>query len=158
MTEPWKHRLGAFAGLALFVVLAAAPAAAQDHATPAEAKAMLERAVAALQQDQAAALAAFSAAADGFREKDLYVFCGNADTGMETAHGTEPWRVGTDTLRGQVDVNGKKYGEEIYAVAKEGEFNIVDYSFPRPGGHDPVPKASYITKVGDQICGVGYYK
>ena len=26
------------------------------------------------------------------------------------------------------------------------------------GGGEPAPKVSYVTKVGDQICGVGYYK
>ena len=29
---------------------------------------------------------------------------------------------------------------------------------PRPGGTDPVAKESYVTKVGNQGCGVGYYK
>ncbi len=119
---------------------------------------MLERAVAALQRDEAAALAAFSAGADGFKEKDLYVFCGNVDDGMSSAHGVEPWRAGKASLREQVDVNGKPYGEEFYAVAEEGAFNVVEYAWPRPGEKDASPKASYITKVGNQICGVGYYK
>ena len=26
------------------------------------------------------------------------------------------------------------------------------------GGGEPAPKVSYVTKIGDQICGVGYYK
>jgi hypothetical protein len=30
--------------------------------------------------------------------------------------------------------------------------------WPRPGETEAVPKASYVTKVDDQICGVGYYK
>jgi hypothetical protein len=30
--------------------------------------------------------------------------------------------------------------------------------WPRPGQTDPVPKVSYFTKVGDQVCAVGYYK
>jgi len=152
----WKH-CGAVVSLFMFV-LCATPVAAEEHATSEEAKAMLERAVAALQEDETAALAAFNAGTGGFKEKDLYVFCGNAGDGMSSAHGSEPWRAGKASLREQVDVNGKKYGEEFYAVAKEGEFNIVEYAWPRPGEHDPIPKASYITRVGDQICGVGYYK
>jgi signal transduction histidine kinase len=152
----WKH-CGAVVSLFMFV-LCATPVAAEEHATSEEAKAMLERAVAALQEDETAALAAFNAGTGGFKEKDLYVFCGNAGDGMSSAHGSEPWRAGKASLREQVDVNGKKYGEEFYAMAKEGEFNIVEYAWPRPGEHDPIPKASYITRVGDQICGVGYYK
>ena len=31
--------------------------------------------------------------------------------------------------------------------------------FPRPGtDKTPVPKVSFVTKVGDLVCGVGYYK
>jgi hypothetical protein len=31
-------------------------------------------------------------------------------------------------------------------------------NFPKPGTTEPVPKESYMTRVGDQGCGVGYYK
>jgi hypothetical protein len=30
--------------------------------------------------------------------------------------------------------------------------------WPRPGATEPVQKVSYVTKVGDQVCAVGYYK
>lgn len=30
--------------------------------------------------------------------------------------------------------------------------------WPRPGSTDPVPKVSFVTKVDDQVCTVGYYK
>jgi hypothetical protein len=30
--------------------------------------------------------------------------------------------------------------------------------WPRPGTTDPVQKVSFVTKVGDQVCAVGYYK
>ena len=30
--------------------------------------------------------------------------------------------------------------------------------WPRLGTTEPVPKISYVTKVKDQMCGVGYYK
>ena len=50
-------------------------------------------------------------------------------------------------------------GEEMYAVAKDGEFSEVSYKWVQPGGGDePADKVSFITKVGDQICGVGYYE
>jgi hypothetical protein len=34
----------------------------------------------------------------------------------------------------------------------------VSYMFPRPGSDTPVPKVSFVTRVGDEGCGVGYYK
>jgi signal transduction histidine kinase len=58
-----------------------------------------------------------------------------------------------------VDKNGKKLGEEMRTVASEGKFTEVSYMWPRPGTDTtPVQKVSFVTKVGDQICGVGYYK
>jgi hypothetical protein len=35
---------------------------------------------------------------------------------------------------------------------------VVEYVWPRPGETEPLPKTAYITKVGNQICGVGYYE
>ena len=47
-------------------------------------------------------------------------------------------------------------------IAKTGKITEVSYTWFRPKDVDPeqkpVAKVSYITKVGDQICGVGYYK
>jgi hypothetical protein len=30
--------------------------------------------------------------------------------------------------------------------------------WPRPGKDEPVQKVTYVTKAGDQVCAVGYYK
>jgi hypothetical protein len=30
----------------------------------------------------------------------------------------------------------------------------VSYVWPKPGGTEPVEKVGYVTKVGDQVCGV----
>ena len=54
----------------LFVT--AVPALAQEYGTPAEAKAMLEKAVAALKADQSKALQMITKGEGGFRDKDLY--------------------------------------------------------------------------------------
>jgi hypothetical protein len=43
-------------------------------------------------------------------------------------------------------------------VAVEGKLAEVTYMWPRPGDTMPVQKVSFVTKVTDQICGVGYYK
>jgi signal transduction histidine kinase len=131
--------------------------AAGETGTPEEAKAMLERAVAALQVDEPAALAAFTAGSQGFKDRDLYVFCGDALDGITTAHGADPALIG-QSMRDVTDKAGKKFGDEFYTVAEEGEFNVVEYVWPRPGETEGAPKASHVTKVGDQICGVGFYK
>ena len=51
------------------------------------------------------------------------------------------------------------YGADLYAAAKEGQITEVSYMFPKPGADStPVAKVSFVTKVGDLGCGVGYYK
>jgi signal transduction histidine kinase len=143
-------------GLIGLLVTAGGGIAAGQSGTAEEAKALLERAVAAIKDDEAAALRAFTAGTGGFKDRDLYVFCGDAD-GMTTAHGADASQVG-HSMRAVTDKAGKKIGEEFYAVAAEGEFNVVEYLWPRPGETQAMPKAFYVTKVSDQICGVGYYK
>jgi hypothetical protein len=123
--------------------------------TAAEAKSMFDRAVAAVNADKAKALAAFNAGQDGFPDRDLYPFCANASDGVFTAH---PSLRGTQ-IRDLKDAAGNAFGEQILrAGSAEGQVNEVSYSFPRPGGTAPAPKASYVTKVRDQVCAVGYYK
>jgi signal transduction histidine kinase len=140
--------------LAVLVVCTALVArAAGEFGSSAEAKAMLEKAVAALKADKAAALARFTKGEAGFKDRDLYPFCGGPD-GMFTAH---PSLVGK-SLRELKDKSGKPLGEEIYKTAKEGQIAEVSYMWPRPGTTEPVQKVSYVTKVGDQVCAVGYYK
>jgi signal transduction histidine kinase len=127
--------------------------AAEEYGTPAEAKAMLEKAVAAVKQDEQKALAMFSKGEGGFKEKDLYPYCGGPD-GNFTAH---PTLVGK-SLKDLQDKSGKAVGSDIYATAQEGKITEVPYLWPRPGGTEPVQKVAYVTKIGDQVCAVGYYK
>lgn len=127
--------------------------AAGDKGSADEAKAMLEKAVAAVKADKAKALEMFTKGEGGFKDRDLYPFCGGAD-GKFTAH---PKLVG-QSLKDLKDKAGKAFGEEIYKVAAEGKITAVDYMWPLPSGGDPVQKSSQVTKVGDQICAVGYYK
>lgn len=90
---------------------------AQQFGSAQEARAMLERAVAALKVDQAAALAAFDKGTDGFRNRDLYVFCNSLD-GTSLAH-ANPAMLGGN-LNELKDANGKAFGKEIMSSAREG--------------------------------------
>jgi signal transduction histidine kinase len=143
----------AFTGAALSVLLLAGMANAAEYGTSAEAKAMLERAVVAVKADKSAALAKFTKGDDGFKDRDLYPFCGGPD-GKFTAHPT----LAGQSLKDLKDKAGKPLGEEIYGKAQDGQISEVDYMWPRPGATEPVQKVSYVTKVGDQVCAVGYYK
>ena len=122
--------------------------------TETEARAMLERAVAALKENREHALDMFNKGEGGFRDRDLYVFCANVSDSVLTAH---PY------LRGEhlQDIKGKKgypLGQEIMQNATEGQIKQVTYWWPRPGEKEPHEKNTFYTRVGDQDCGVGYYK
>jgi signal transduction histidine kinase len=138
---------------ALVVLSLTGVARAGEFGTAAEARAMLDKAVAALKADKAGALAQFTKGEGGFKDRDLYPFCGGPD-GKFTAH---PKLVG-QSLKELKDKAGKALGAEMYQVAKEGQVAEVAYMWPRPGSTDPVAKVSFVTKVGDQVCAVGYYK
>lgn len=133
-----------------------------DHATAAQAKAMLLKAEAAVKADKAKALEMFNNGEGGFRDRDLYVFCANVSDGKIVAQGNPNAKqvLGHDQ-RTLTDSTGKNFGKELYAAGQkpEGRVTKVSYMFVRPGGDStPVPKVSLVTRVSDLICGVGYYK
>lgn len=137
----------------IVIVLGVGLARAAEFGTAAEAKAMLDKAVAALKADKAGALGKFAKGEGGFKDRDLYPFCGGPD-GNFTAHPTLTGK----SLKELKDKAGKSLGEEMYKVAAEGKVAEVAYMWPRPGQTEPVQKVSFVTKVGDQVCAVGYYK
>jgi signal transduction histidine kinase len=123
--------------------------------TAAEAKAMLEKAVAAVKADKAKAIASFNNGTDGFKDRDLYPFCFNVSDGITQA---APPAVRGKDVRTLKDAKGNSFGADIYKAVEEGKINEVSYEFPKPGATEPSPKTSFVTKVGDLGCGVGYYK
>ena len=164
------------AGMACAVVFSGsllAQAQAPKAGTPAEARAMLERAVQALRADKREALTAFTRGTKGFSQRDLYVFCFGPD-GKLDAH-PNPAMIGKDASQLK-DKDGKAFGLEILQAAQPGAFAEVTYRWPQPQvsgygvygepypwvgrenwGNDPKPKTSYVTRIDDQVCGVGYY-
>ena len=131
-----------------FLLVTIGSTQAAQYGTAEEAKAMLGRAIAAVKQDEANALDRFNKGDGGFRDRDLYVLCANASDGIITAH---PTRKG-----GQL--KNFPLGQQVMQTATAGKVSEVTYSWPRPGSSKPLEKHTFYTKVGDQICGVGYYK
>ncbi len=145
----------AFAALAL---LWSTGLASAQSGTAAEAKAMLVSAVAALKANEAAALSAFNDKSNKqFHDRDLYVFCYDMTDGKFTAH-PNPAVMGTDVRA--LKVKDDPLGQRIFDTIKSsaGSVGTVDYNFPKPGTTDPAPKQSFVALVGNEGCGVGYYK
>jgi hypothetical protein len=147
--------IGAVSALTL-----SAAAFAQQGGTPQEARAMLDKAVVAVKADQAVALATFLKGEGGFLDRDLYPFCFRVADGKSLV-GPKAVPAGTD-VRTLKDANGNAYGEAIYAAGQKPDGQITEvgpYLFPKPGTTTPTfPKVSFVTKVSDLGCGVGYYK
>jgi hypothetical protein len=117
-------RLATFVALQIALLsVAIEPTRAADYGTADEAKAMLERAVAAVNEDKAKALDTFNKGEGGFKDRDLYVFCANTSDGILTAH---PYLKGEHLQ----DIKGKKgypLGQEIMKNATEGQIKTVTY-------------------------------
>ena len=147
-----KTRLLTFGVVALAM---AAGAVAAEKGTPAEAKAMLDKAVAKVEKDGAdKAVAAFNDPAGGFRDRDLYVFCMDASNKI-VAHPDASMR-GTD-VAALKDSNGKPFGQEMIAAAKKGG-GSVEYRWKNPVSGKVEDKVSYLKTAGNLHCGVGTYK
>src|SRR3990172_2528663 len=126
-------------------------AAQAQYGTAAEAKGMLEKAVGAIKADKAKALGMFAKGEGGFKDRDLYPFCGGPD-GNFTAH---PSLVGK-SLKDLKDKAGMALGAEMYKVAQAGKISEVSYMWPRPGTTDPVKKVIFFRSVGHKIWAVVY--
>jgi quercetin dioxygenase-like cupin family protein len=122
------------------------------------AKAMLAKTTAALKKDRDIAMAQMLKGEAGFVDGDIYPFCNRVSDGMSVVTPRYvPAGIDVRTLK---DPDGKEYGKEIYSASTkpDGEITEVHYKAPKFGTLTPVlPKVSYVTKVGDMICGVGYY-
>ena len=119
-----------------------------EFGTAEEAKAMLNRVVAALKDDKRKALEDFNDGNGGFKDRDLYVLCANASDGMITA---------SPSSNG-MNLNDFPPGKNVMKTATVGEVRETTYWWPRPGSIKPLKKHTFYTKVGDQICGVGYWE
>jgi hypothetical protein len=128
-----KLLFGAFAGAAMII-----STSVSAQGTAAEAKAMLDKAIAAVKADKAKAIKSFLAGTDGFKDRDLYPFCFNISDGITQA--APPSVLGKD-VRTLKDAKGNSFGADIYkAAAEEGKVNEVNYEFPKPGATDPSAK------------------
>jgi hypothetical protein len=123
---------------------------------------MLEKTIAAVKADKAKTLDLINEGKGGFLDRDLYPFCFNLGDGkaIAVASPNSKQTLGKD-VRTIKDSTGKELGLDLYAAAQklEGQITEVSYMWPRTGSDEtPVSKVSFVTKVGDLGCGVGYYK
>jgi cytochrome c len=148
----------AFAALAL--LWSGASFGAEPFATAGDAKAMLDRAMAALKANEAAALKQFNDEKNKqFRDRDLYVYCFNIADGKFTAFQND-MMIGVDIRELKLppdDPIGKRAYDAVHD-APEGNVVTIEYSFPKPGTKAAAIKQTLEARVGNQACGVTYFK
>jgi hypothetical protein len=149
-------KLAAFAFATFFLILTAASAIAETFGSAEEARAMLDRAVAALKSNEANALRELNDPDNKeFHDRDLYVSCFNIADGKFTAAPSA--MLGTDIRTFNVGDNpiGQRAFDAIQGTP-EGNVVTMDFNFPKAG--KPAVKQSLETRIGNQGCGVAYYK
>ena len=137
-----------FTSMALILFWPAITTQAAEFGNAEEAKAMLARAVSAVKKDERKALEMFNNGESGFKDRGLYVLCAGASDGTITA---SPHNNGSK-------LTAFPPGEKVMQTATEGKVREITYWWPRPGSIKPLEKHTFYTKVGDQICGVGYWE
>ncbi|MDE2593977.1 MAG: cache domain-containing protein [Burkholderiales bacterium] len=126
------------------------------HASPAQAKALLDEAAGAIQADPEKAFAAFNNLSGRFIQDDLYVFVVDLGDTRFRAHGADPRLVGTSgkTLR---NPNGTLVIQEMTKQLKTKEQGELVYDWNNPVTHRVETKHTLLRKVGGYLVGVGYY-
>ena len=106
--------------IAVAAALTFSTAFAQQGGTAEEAKAMLDKAVAAVKADKTKALEMFNKGVGGFRDRDLYVFCNVTADGTIVALGNPNAKklLGTD-VRKLKDANGKRLQKKLIKKIKK---------------------------------------
>lgn len=127
------------------------------RATPQQASQLLDRAVAALEQDPKSSIAAINSLSPSFREEDLYVFVIDLNTGRYVAHGYNLRLLGMEFVEVR-DPDGKPVGAPILDLMKDREEGGYDYRWKNPVTGKVEDKYALLRKTGHLLVAVGYYK
>jgi hypothetical protein len=126
------------------------------RAAPEQAKALLDKASKALEQDKEGTVQAINSLKGGFLQDDLYVFVVNVDTKRYVAHGTSLRLVNTDFSKVK-DPEGKPVGLPMLEMIKKKPEGEYEYRWRNPVTGKIEHKHAYMRKVGDLLVAVGYY-
>ena len=126
------------------------------RASPEQARALLDKASRALEQDENGTVEAINNLKGGFLQDDLYVFVVNVDTKRYVAHGTNLRLVHTDFSKIK-DPEGKPVGLPMLDMIKKQPEGEYEYRWRNPVTGKIEHKHAYMRKVGDFLVAVGYY-
>jgi signal transduction histidine kinase len=131
--------------------------AQESRATPAQAEALVKKAVAALKQNgKDKTFPDITAPAKAFVDRDLYIVVYDMN-GVAVAHGQNAKQVGKN-LMGLTDPDGKAFVKERVDLAKAKSTFWQDYKFTDPISKQVLPKRMYCERLDDVIVCGGVYK
>lgn len=129
---------------------------ADDYGTPAQAEAMVHKAVEHIKKGKDAAYADFTAKKPEWIDRDIYVVVYDF-TGTVLAHGQNEKQVGKHLLDFK-DADGKEFVKERVELAKsKGKF-WQDYKFTDPITKKILPKSAYCERLDETAVCAGIYK
>ncbi len=143
----------------LFVAALTSVARAQERGTPAEAKQMVEDALAHIKQvGPAQAFEDFSTPGGKWHKKDIYVFCYNLQ-GTVLCHGANRALVGKNLLDLK-SPDSQPFVKNFVDIAKTKGTGWTEYQWIHPQTGKMEPKRAYIAKIPgyDGLVGAGAYK
>lgn len=144
------------AGL-LLLMTSTAMAASDGKGTKAEAKALVEKAIAYIKaHGKEKAFVEFSNPKGQFVKGDLYIFAVGFN-GVFLAHGADPSLIGKNQLQSKNE-NARLVTIGLIETAQKGG-GWYNYKWPNPKTHIMQRKSSFIKKVDDSVfigCGVYY--
>lgn len=142
---------------AAFVLSISQIAFAAEFGSPAEAEAMVKKAVAEIKASgKDKAFAEISNPKGKFVDRDLYVFVYDIN-GKCVAHGFNQKMIGKNLID-MKDPDGKFYVKERVEIAKSKGKGWQDYKFTNPLTKKVEKKTAYLQRVDDFIVGCGAYK
>jgi cytochrome c len=126
------------------------------HASPTQARTLLDEATLAIKSDPEKAFAAFNNLSGRFIQDDLYVFVIDLNNTRFRAHGANPRLVGTNGMALR-SPKGKLVIQEMIQLLKAKEQGELVYDWNNPVTHQIETKHTLVRKVGTFLVGVGYY-
>ena len=130
---------------------------AQERGTAAEAKALLDKAVALIKADGEKAYPKLQDKAGTYVSKDLYVYVFTADNATVKVHPYAPGMIGK-SWKTLTDADGNPFVQKIIDGSAKSGKGSVDYSWADPKTKKVDKKSAFYEKVGSVIAVSGYYK
>lgn len=143
--------------ISLFLLGMAGITVAAEFGTPAEAEAMVKKAIAYYKANgENKAFAEINNPKGQFTDRDLYIFVYDIN-GKCVAHGFNAKMIGKDLIE-MKDPDGKYFVKERIEIAKTKGKGWQDYKFTNPVSKRIEQKTAYIERVGELVFGCGVYK